>query len=237
MKFSANFAPALTSRPFSKPSVSVRALQKDIQGILATDGVIARRDHPKLTGAIDRQVRNGTLRPVLPGVYAAPETCESVQTRILALMRWDPDAILIGPAAAWTSFWPEIRMANVTCSLRHQRRPQHGYEFTRRQIPAELVVDRAGLRLTSPALTALDLCATVGGEAIDQACELERRLWRTCNVPWSSQLPEWAIRPGASCCSTPDPSRGQRLSVRSIACCALPALPDGKRTERSSSVT
>jgi very-short-patch-repair endonuclease len=109
------------------------------------------------------------LRPVLPGVYAAPETCESVQTRILALMRWDPDAILIGPAAAWTSFWPEIRMANVTCSLRHQRRPQHGYEFTRRQIPAELVVDRAGLRLTSPALTALDLCATVGGEAIDQA--------------------------------------------------------------------
>ena len=169
MKFSANFAPALTSRPFSKPSVSVRALQKDIQGILTTDGVIARRDHPKLIGAIDRQVRNGTLRPVLPGVYAAPETCESVQTRILALMRWDPDAILIGPAAAWTSFWPEIRMANVTCSLRHQRRPQHGYEFTRRQIPAELVVDRAGLRLTSPALTALDLCATVGGEAIDQA--------------------------------------------------------------------
>ena len=60
-------------------------------------------------------------------------------------------------------------MANVTCSLRHQRRPQHGYEFTRRQIPAERVVDRAGLRLTSPALTALDLCATVGGEAIDQA--------------------------------------------------------------------
>jgi hypothetical protein len=90
--------------------------------------VIARRDHPKLIGAIDRQVRNGTLRPVLPGVYAAPETCESVQTRILALMRWDPDAILIGPAAAWTSFWPEIRMANVTCSLRHQRRPQHGYD-------------------------------------------------------------------------------------------------------------
>jgi very-short-patch-repair endonuclease len=159
----------LTSRPFSKPSVSVSALQNDIQGVLATDGVIARRDHPKLTGAIDRQVRNGSLRPVLPGVYAAPEACDSVQTRILALMRWDPDAILIGPAAAWASFWPEIRMANVTSNLRHQRRPQHGYEFTRRQIPAELIVDRAGLRLTSPALTALDLCATGGGDAIDQA--------------------------------------------------------------------
>jgi very-short-patch-repair endonuclease len=147
----------------------VRALQEEIQRILASDGVISRRDHPRLTGAIDRQVRNGTLRPVLPGVYTPPEMCDSVRTRILAVMRWDPDAILVGRAAAWASFWPEIRVATVTCSLRHQRRPQRGYEFTRRQIPEELVVSRAGLRLTSPALTALDLCATVGGDAIDQA--------------------------------------------------------------------
>jgi very-short-patch-repair endonuclease len=147
----------------------VRALQHDIQQILAIEGVIARRDHPILIGTIDRLIRNGRLRPVLPGVYAAPKMCDSVRTRILALMRWDPDAILVGPAAAWASFWPEIRVASVTCSLRHRRRPQPGYEFSRRQIPADLVVDRAGLRLTSPALTALDLCATVGGEAIDQA--------------------------------------------------------------------
>lgn len=147
----------------------MRALQNDIQRILATEGVISRRDHPELTGAIDRQVRNGTLRPVLPGVYAAPEMCDSVRTRILAAMRWDPDAILIGRAAAWASFWPEIRVASVTCSVRHQRYPQRGYEFTRRRISAELVVTRSGLRLTSPALTALDLCATVGGDAIDQA--------------------------------------------------------------------
>jgi very-short-patch-repair endonuclease len=146
----------------------VRALQNDIQRILATEGVISRRDHPELTGAIDRQVRNGVLRPVLPGVYAAPEMCDLVRTRILAAMRWDPDAILVGRAAAW-AFWPEIRVASVTCSLRHQRRPQRGYEFTRRRISTELVVTRSGLRLTSPALTALDLCATVGGDAIDQA--------------------------------------------------------------------
>jgi very-short-patch-repair endonuclease len=133
------------------------------------DGVIARRDHPKLTGAIDRQIRNGALRQVVPGVYATPEECDSVHTRIVALMRWDPDAILMGAAAAWVSFWPEIRVSHVACSLKHKRRPQRGFEFTRRQIPAELVVNRAGLRLTSPALTALDLSATVGGEAIDQA--------------------------------------------------------------------
>ena len=147
----------------------MRALQKDIQRILATDGVISRRDHPELTGAIDRQLRNGTLRPLLPGVYASPKMCDSIRTRILGVMRWDPDAILVGRAAAWASFWPDIRVTSITCSLRHQRRSQRGYEFTRRRIPAELIVSRAGLRFTSPALTALDLCATVGGEAIDQA--------------------------------------------------------------------
>jgi hypothetical protein len=84
-------------------------------------------------------------------------------------MHWDPDAILVGAAAAWVSFWPEIRVSHVTCSLKHQRRPQHGYEFTRRQIPAELVVSRYGLRYTCPSLTALDLCEVMGGNAIHQA--------------------------------------------------------------------
>jgi very-short-patch-repair endonuclease len=147
----------------------VRALQHDIQQLLATEGVIARREHPQLAGAIDWLVRNGALRAVLPGVYAEPAVCDSVGTRMQALMRWDPDAILIEAAAAWASFWPEIRVSHVACSLKHNRRPQNGFRFSRRHIPSELVVTRAGLRLTSPALTALDLCATVGGEAIDQA--------------------------------------------------------------------
>ena len=147
----------------------MRALQHDIQQLLANEGAIARREHPKLASAIDWLVRSGGLRPVLPGVYARPEMCASLPTRIQALMRWDPDAVLVGAAAAWVSFWPEIRVASVTCSLRHQRRPQPGFDFTRRHIPSELVVHRSGLRYTSPALTALDLCAVVGGDAIDQA--------------------------------------------------------------------
>jgi very-short-patch-repair endonuclease len=147
----------------------VRALQHDIQQLLVTDGVIARREHPKLASTIDWLVRNGSLRAVLPGVYAQPEICDLLPTRMRALIHWDPDAILVGAAAAWVSFWPEMRISCISCSLRHQRRPQPGYEFTRRHIPSELVVSRSGLRYTTPALTALDLCATVGGDAIDQA--------------------------------------------------------------------
>lgn len=147
----------------------MRALQSDIQDILATEGVIARRDHPILSGTIDRLIRNGALCAVLPGVYARTELCDTTPARVRALMHWDPDAILVAEAAAWVSFWPEIRVSRIACTLKRQRRPQRGYEFKRRHIPPELVITRSGLRYTSPALTALDLCATVGGDGIDQA--------------------------------------------------------------------
>ena len=44
-----------------------------------------------------------------------------------------------------------------------------GFRFDRRRVPPELVHERHGLRMTVPALTALDLCAELGGDAIDQA--------------------------------------------------------------------
>jgi very-short-patch-repair endonuclease len=106
---------------------------------------------------------------VLPGVYAASDQAASPRTSARALRCFDPDAILTGAIAARLSFWPELRVAAIECAVRHSRSPQPGYEFKRRQIPPELVVCRGGIRYTSPALTALDLCPRLGGEAIDQA--------------------------------------------------------------------
>ena len=84
-------------------------------------------------------------------------------------MAYDPDAVLTGAVAACVSFWPGLAFGTVTCAVRCQRVPQPGYRFVRRTIPAELIIERAGLRYTTPALTALDLCDSVGGDAIDQA--------------------------------------------------------------------
>ena len=72
----------------------MRGSQRDIQAILATDGVIARREHPELRGAIAWMVRIGELVPVLPGVYAGRAMAVSVETRIRAVGRWDCDAVL-----------------------------------------------------------------------------------------------------------------------------------------------
>ena len=74
----------------------MKGFQRDIQQVLATEGVIVRRDHPTLVGTIAWLVRNGDLIPVLPGVYAPPEACDSIRTRIQAVMRWDLDAVLVG---------------------------------------------------------------------------------------------------------------------------------------------
>ncbi len=106
---------------------------------------------------------------VLPGVYAPLPMVDPFDTRLAALRIWDPDAVVTGLAAAKLTFWPGARVQAIEVAVRRDRAPQPGYRFLRRQIPPELIIEHRGLRLTSPALTALDLCDTVGGEAIDHA--------------------------------------------------------------------
>jgi very-short-patch-repair endonuclease len=147
----------------------VRTTFQEIQRLLAAEGVIARREHPELDTTLRYLVRRGDLARVLPGIYAAADQATSLASRLRALSRFDPDAILVGAVAARVSFWPDLRVDMIECAVRHSRARQPSYCFTRRYIPAELVVSRSGLRYTTPALTALDLCLTVGGDAIDQA--------------------------------------------------------------------
>jgi very-short-patch-repair endonuclease len=131
--------------------------------------VIASREHPGLRSATEWRVRTGELRAVLPGVFALPETASLPLTRIAALAHWDSDAVLTHEAAAAASFWPGIVVPVVRCAVRHERAPRAGFQFSQRRIPSELIWRRGSLRLTSPALTALDLAESLGGSAIDQA--------------------------------------------------------------------
>lgn len=150
----------------------MRASHSDIKHLLHERGVIARRDHPQLAGALSWLVRQGHLRSVLPGIYSTPDLAHRWSTRVQAAMVWSPDLVLVGPAAAKMTFWPTLRTETVTCAGPHRRAPQPGFAFTQRRIPPELVVHRSSLRLTTPALTALDLCETHGGDAIDHALRM-----------------------------------------------------------------
>ncbi len=148
--------------------MGMKANQSEVQLILSERGVIARRDHPQLLGTLDRLIRRGDLCAVLPGVYASPKVATTFDVRVRAVMAAAPDAILVDGAAAKASFWPELRVSRVTCALPVDKAAQPGFHFSRREIPPELVVQRGRLRMTAPGLTALDLCATLGGEPIDE---------------------------------------------------------------------
>jgi len=115
-----------------------------------------------------RLVRDGELAPVLPGVYADAATSGQRDARLAALARWAPDAVLVGRTAAQLTFWPTLPGSTVECALRWARDPQAGFVFAKRRVPPELVLERHGLLMTCPDLTALDLCGQLGGDPIDQ---------------------------------------------------------------------
>ena len=82
-------------------------------------------------------------------------------------MLWSSDAILTGEIAAAVSFWPTHRV-DVVSAIGRCRSSTPGFAFERRTVPATLVWQAGGLRFTSPALTALDLCVADDGGAIDE---------------------------------------------------------------------
>jgi very-short-patch-repair endonuclease len=147
----------------------MRGFHPDVAAILDVRGVIARRQHRELARSIDRMIAAGKLIAVLPGVYARPPGT-GLTTRMAAIMAWNPDAVLVGAAAARAWFWQDISCPIVEVAV--SRCPEFdrpGIRFAKRRIPPELVAECWGLRMTVPALTAVDLCTELGGDAIDVA--------------------------------------------------------------------
>lgn len=125
------------------------------------------REHPGLARALRRQTQAGTWTSVLSGVLLAPAAAGDVAMLAHAACRWNPDAIVVGAAAAKLSFWPALAVDKVELSVR-LRQHSRFYLGSQRAIDPDDVISRDGLRFTCPALTAVDLCTELGGDAIDQ---------------------------------------------------------------------
>ena len=137
----------------------------------AGGGVIDRRSHRDLSGHIDRLVRTGRLTALLPAVYCLSAQVDDLDIRLRAAVLWaGPDAVLTGYSAARLTFWPSRQLPHISVALPTQsRRSLPGVEVECRRIPEWLVQRRGPLRLTVPALTAVDLAAGPdGGDAIDR---------------------------------------------------------------------
>ena len=161
-------------------------------------GLLVRRDHPELAGSLDRLVREGTLTPVLPGIYATPEIAHSWQGKIRALSLRHNDAVLLGAAAARVTYWPKVPLDHIQASIPHPVRPQPGFRFSRRHIPAELIAERNGLRYSIPALTAIDLATFACSDAIDVALRVRAATLTACITRCGGPPIVLEIRKGSS---------------------------------------
>lgn len=144
------------------------------QLLRANGGVLVRRDHPELAATLDWLIRTDRLVRVLPGIYTTPTLAASPAARMRAACASDPDAVLVGATAARASYWPAAPTGPVEVALPRRREPQASFTFLKRQIPPELIEGTAGLRWTTPALTALDVATTVDANAIDIALRTRR---------------------------------------------------------------
>ena len=147
----------------------MRRQQDEVREIVLRDGVILRRDHPELRGGIETLLRAGQLAAVLPGVYGPAAAAERRDVRLLAVAARERDGVLLGRTAAQLSFWRGLPGDLITCAVPGRRPARAGFAFVQRTVPADLVLERGVLRLTVPAMTALDLCDELGGDGIDRA--------------------------------------------------------------------
>lgn len=148
----------------------LQAVRMNLDSWVQTHGpLVSRRDHRAATSTVDSAVRSGLLTAVLPGVYLLASVAHDLRWRIAAVLAWRPDAVICGAAAAWLTFWPELRVGTIDVAVR-AKSPKAGFRFHRGAIPPELIgTHRHGLRITAPALTTLDLVSQFGADVIDRA--------------------------------------------------------------------
>lgn len=139
-----------------------------LQQILAEQGVVARRSWPALRGVVARAVATGELEAVLPGVYVEAGASRDWRRRALAASVRHADATIVGRAAAALTFWPGCPVGDVEVSRPTRTAERSGFVWHRYVVPNRWVVHRAGLRFAHPAWAAVELCATLGGEVLDE---------------------------------------------------------------------
>ena len=140
-----------------------------IDSLLATEGpVFHLRSLPRPARATVKSAHEaGRLVRLLPGTYVEPQAQHDFATRCAAVAWWCPDAVIVGAAAARMTFWPDLPVRQIDVARRGYVPDAPGYRFERRIVDPGFVVLRHGLRVASPALTAVDLVPDLGGDAID----------------------------------------------------------------------
>lgn len=136
--------------------------------LLCRAGVQDGRGDAALGNRLAYLARKGRLERVLPGIYIDPDTAGDPWSLAVAAMAFDAHLVVTGTAAAALSYWPSAGVGTIDVANGRLRGRFPKYRFSRRIVPADQVVLRRGVRVTAPAVTAVDLAGSTNGRSLDE---------------------------------------------------------------------
>lgn len=144
------------------------------KALIENDGLLTVRNDPRLRWSIARAFQKGILIKLGHGVYCDAERATELTLRARAVIAMEPTAVITGRAAVALSWRPETPVPELTVA--HPLRIKEngvGIRWQQARIPEELILEQRGIRITSPALSVLDLIPDMGGFVIDEALRLK----------------------------------------------------------------
>lgn len=182
-------------------------------------GLIRITDHPRRGRTIRRMAAAGTLTRLLPGIYAVKAVAHRLEVRTRAVNMWDPDAVVIGRAAAAVAFGTTGRIDTIDVVRRHWTRLPRGYRCHKGRIPLSERIRDQGVTRSSAGWTAVWLAAHDDGETIETALRTRRttpvELTRVCTR--MARTPGQSLRRFVVECSQHNPwSAAERLAHRAL---------------------
>ena len=158
-----------TRRPPGRPGLDPLPLLE------AGDGVVWVPDWPGRAGALARLAKTGRLVRLKRGLYVAPGAERQIETLVRAVQKAHPDAIFTGAVAAWLHGWTDITVHEVTAIHTGESAAFGMVRLTRGKLADSVWTEVNGVRILTPAMTALDLVPQVGADLIDDLMRRSRR--------------------------------------------------------------
>lgn len=135
----------------------------------ASNGILNTAAHRPLRRKISRAIADNKLVRLFPGVVVPTELAHDDHVRAIAALHWQPDATLMGAAAARATFLPNIKVGDVELVGRPPGHTPPGVRVNRLLLPEELRVPLGPGFVTVPELTVIDLAVAGDWTAMCEA--------------------------------------------------------------------
>ena len=137
-----------------------------VEAVLDLCGLVRVAEHPELATTLRRLVATGELARPFPGVYLRPSDLDP-SLWLRAVCAWAPHAVVHARSAVALWLGESVQRPLELVNARTLR-PCPGVRIVARVLGPELVVERAGVRVVTPAYAFAEVAATDDGRAAER---------------------------------------------------------------------